>query len=58
MWKNSSPGKVKEEQKVASLVAGSRCMRPKTERDFRSRIGAWTCAHTIEDATDPAKNEA
>ncbi len=47
--------KVKEEQKVASLVAGSKMHEAKLNEIFAA-IGAWD--GTIEDATDPAKNEA
>ncbi|MFT5344939.1 MAG: ribonucleoside-diphosphate reductase alpha chain [Dinoroseobacter sp.] len=47
--------KVKEEQKVASLVAGSMMHEAKLNEIFAA-IGAWD--GTIEDATDPAKNEA
>lgn len=46
--------KVKEEQKVASLVAGSKMHEAKLNEIFDA-IGAWD--GRIEDATDPAKNE-
>ena len=47
--------KVTEEQKVASLVAGSKMHEQKLNEIFTA-IGGWD--GTIEDATDPAKNEA
>ncbi len=47
--------KVTEEQKVASLVAGSKMHEQKLNEIFTA-IGGWD--GSIEDATDPAKNEA
>ncbi|PRY26607.1 ribonucleoside-diphosphate reductase class II [Aliiruegeria haliotis] len=47
--------KVKEEQKVASIVAGSKMHEAKLNEIF-SAIGQWD--GTIEDATDPKKNDA
>ena len=47
--------KVTEEQKVASLVAGSKMHEQKLNEIFTA-IGGWD--GTIGDATDPAKNEA
>ncbi|MEH6775054.1 MAG: vitamin B12-dependent ribonucleotide reductase, partial [Cereibacter changlensis] len=47
--------KVIEEQKVASLVAGSKMHEAKLNEIFTA-IGAWD--GSIADATDPAKNEA
>ncbi len=47
--------KVREEQKVASLVAGSKMHEQKLNWIF-SAIGGWD--GLAEDATDPAKNEA
>lgn len=47
--------KVIEEQKVASLVAGSKIHEEKLNEIFGA-IGAWD--GSIEDATDPAKNDA
>ncbi len=46
--------KVKEEQKVASLVAGSK-MHERHLNDIFKAIGTWDGRQ--EDATDPAKNE-
>ncbi|WP_323033514.1 vitamin B12-dependent ribonucleotide reductase [Paracoccus sp. (in: a-proteobacteria)] len=47
--------KVIEEQKVASLVAGSKMHEQKLNAIFAA-IGSWD--GSIEDATDPAKNNA
>ena len=47
--------KVKEEQKVASIVAGSK-MHEKMLNGIFAAIGAWDGA--VEDAYDPAKNDA
>ncbi|KMW57056.1 Ribonucleotide reductase of class II (coenzyme B12-dependent) [Candidatus Rhodobacter oscarellae] len=47
--------KVKEEQKVASLVAGSKMHEQKLNEIFAA-IGQWDGA--VEDAVDPAKNAA
>ncbi|MFD0978620.1 vitamin B12-dependent ribonucleotide reductase [Tropicimonas aquimaris] len=47
--------KVKEEQKVASIVAGSKMHESKLNEIFAA-IGQWDGA--IEDATDPKKNDA
>lgn len=47
--------KVIEEQKVASLVAGSKVHEEKLNEIFGA-IGSWD--GSIEDATDPAKNDA
>jgi ribonucleoside-diphosphate reductase alpha chain len=46
---------VKEEQKVASLVAGSKMHERHLNEIFKA-IGSWD--GTAEDATDPAKNDA
>ena len=47
--------KVKEEQKVASIVAGSK-MHEKMLNGIFAAIGTWDGA--VEDAYDPAKNDA
>ncbi len=47
--------KVKEEQKVASIVAGSKMHEQKLNLIFKA-IKEWD--GTVEDAYDPAKNEA
>ena len=47
--------KVIEEQKVAALVAGSKATQGKLN-EVMAAVAAWD--GTVEDATDPAKNEA